>query len=171
MGGHRDNHNVWIPDHEPAGCMHLWAPPPAVADAMLEELLKARHKRTDTYHIVVIPRLMAPRWRRLFFKAVDVHFVVDPGNAFWPIHMFEPLFIGLIMPYVPFRPWCLKRSPFVVGMGRKLREVCKEGDFLAGHLLRKLLRLPRRVARLSPGVASGVLHMPGREDVPPGGAL
>jgi hypothetical protein len=150
IGGHVDKHKVWIPDHEQSGCMHLWAPPPAVADAMLEELLKARHKRTDTYDVVVIPRLMAPRWRRLFFKAVDVHFVIDPGNSFWPLEMYEPLFVGLILPYVPFRPWCLKRSPFVVGMGRKLREVCKEGDFLAGHLLRKLLKLPRRVARLSP---------------------
>jgi hypothetical protein len=171
IGGHLDKHKVWIPDHEHSGCMHLWAPPPAVADAMLEELLKARHKRTDTYHIVVIPRLMAPRWRRLFFKAVDVHFVIDPGNSFWPLDMYEPLFVGLILPYVPFRPWCLKRSPLVVGMGRKLREVCKEGDFLAGHLLRKLLRLPRRVARLSPGVARGVLHMPREQTIPPGDSV
>eukprot|EP00956_Cyclotella_meneghiniana_P014553 scaffold21828_cov62-Cyclotella_meneghiniana.AAC.2 len=53
IGGHKDKHGVWIPDHEPANKMHLWAPAPAVADSMLEELLKARHKRTDTYHIAV----------------------------------------------------------------------------------------------------------------------
>jgi hypothetical protein len=82
IGGHRaecglspidsDAQNgVWIPDHKSAGKLHLWAPPPAVADAMLEELLKARHKRTDTYHVIVIPRLMAPKWRRLFHKVSD----------------------------------------------------------------------------------------------------
>jgi hypothetical protein len=54
-GGSKDKRGVWIPSHEPAGQTHLWTPPPAAADAALEELLKARHKRTDTTHIVVIP--------------------------------------------------------------------------------------------------------------------
>jgi hypothetical protein len=75
IGGGRDRRNVWIPKHEPKGNVHLWAPPPAAADAALEELLKARHKRTDTTHLVVIPRLFAPRWRKLFHKAVDVCFL------------------------------------------------------------------------------------------------
>ena len=163
IGGHRDKRNVWIPDHEEANCMHLWAPAPSIADAMLEELLKARHKRTDTWHIVVIPRLMAPRWRRLFHKVVDLNFAVDAGNEFWPSDMFEPLFVGVIFPFIRHRPWQLKRAPLMVGMGRKLRQMCKEGDFAPGCLLRKLLRLPRRLDRLPPGVARGVLHMP-RED-------
>ena len=161
IGGHLDKHGVWMPDHERSNQMHLWAPAPAVADAMLEELLKARHKRTDTYHIVVIPRLMAPRWRRLFHKASDLFFSIDPGNAFWPSNMFEPLFVGIIFPFVRHRPWCLKRAPIMVEMGRDLRQMCKEGDFAPGCLLRKLLKLPRRLARVSPSVALGVLHMSG----------
>eukprot|EP00956_Cyclotella_meneghiniana_P014413 scaffold21564_cov22-Cyclotella_meneghiniana.AAC.3 len=160
-GGSLDKHGVWIPNHEPPNQMHLWAPAPAIADSMLEELLKARHKRTDTYHIVVIPRLMAPRWRRLFHKASDLFFSIDPGNAFWPSHMFEPLFVGIIFPFIRHRPWCLKRAPVMVEMGRNLRQMCKEGDFAPGCLLRKLLKIPRRLARVSPGVALGVLHMPG----------
>ena len=161
IGGHKDKHGVWIPDHEPSNRMHLWAPPPAVADAMLEELLKARHKRTDTYHIIVIPRLMAPRWRRLFHKASDLFFAVDPGNSFWPSDMYEPLFIGIVFPFIPHRPWCLKRAPAMVGMGREMRRLCKEGDVAPGRFLRKLLKLPRWLARVSPSVALGVLHMPG----------
>ena len=78
-GGYLDKHKVWIPNHKDKNQMHLWAPQPAVADAALEELLKARHKRTDTFHIVLIPRLMTPRWRRLFNKACDFNFVVSPG--------------------------------------------------------------------------------------------
>jgi hypothetical protein len=50
-GGHLDERKVWIPRHEPKNGLHLWSPPPAVADAALEELLKARHKRTDTFHV------------------------------------------------------------------------------------------------------------------------
>ena len=59
MGGVPDQNNVWIPTHEAAGKFHLWAPPPALADAALEELLKARHKRTGTFHVLLITRLGA----------------------------------------------------------------------------------------------------------------
>ena len=169
MGGHLDKHGVWMPDHEPSGNIHLWAPQPAVADAVLEELLKARHKRTDTTHIIVIPRLMAPRWRRLFHKAVDMSFVVDPGISFWPTDMFEPLFVGVLLPFIPHRPWSLKRAPLMVELGRQLRQVCKEGNFLAGRILRKLLLLPRKLACMPAGVALRMLHMPREENLPSGG--
>ena len=42
-----------MPSNEPPGKIHLWAPPPLVADAALKDLLKAHHKRTDTFHVVV----------------------------------------------------------------------------------------------------------------------
>ncbi len=60
VSGTLDKNKVWIPTHAGKNKLHLWTPPPTVADAALEELLKARHKRTDTYHVVLIPRLMAP---------------------------------------------------------------------------------------------------------------
>jgi hypothetical protein len=68
-GGTLDSHKVWIPMHGDKNELFLWAPQPPLADAVLEEeLLKACHKRTDTFHVVLIPRLMTPRWRRLFNK-------------------------------------------------------------------------------------------------------
>eukprot|EP00956_Cyclotella_meneghiniana_P026479 scaffold57383_cov35-Cyclotella_meneghiniana.AAC.3 len=98
VGGHPDKHGVWMPDHEPSAATFICGPrnpQPAVAhaDAVLEEILKARHKRTDTTYIILVPRLMAPWWRRLFHKVVDLSFVVDPGVSFWPTDtdMFEPL--------------------------------------------------------------------------------
>jgi hypothetical protein len=171
IGGSPDRHNVWMPEHEAAGKLHLWAPQPAVADAMLEELLKARHKRTDTFHVVVIPRLMSPKWRRLFHKVSDLHFVVPAGASFWPSHMYEPLWVGVILPFSSHRPWCLKRAPLLVELARSLCEVCKDRDFLARNILRKLLKLPRRLASLPPSVASGVLHMPGDGHLSPVGAI
>jgi hypothetical protein len=160
IGGTRDQHNVWIPDHEPAGQTHLWAPSPAAADAALEELLKARHKRTDTFHVVVIPRLLTPRWRRLFHKAADCCFTVAPGSTFWPTDMFEPLWVAVILPYYRHSPWQLGRAPLMVDMGRKLHRLCSEREADAGHLLCKLCKLPRRLATVSPGVARTVLRMP-----------
>ena len=160
VGGENDRHGVWIPKHGPSNKMFLWAPPPAVADAALEELLKARHKRTDTYHVVVLPRLMAPRWRRLFNKVCDFTFVVSPETSFWPPSMFEPLWVGIILPFTHHRPWCFKRSPLLVEMGGDLRRMLPTREADAGHLLRKLCFLPRRVAPLSQKLAFGVLHVP-----------
>ena len=160
VGGHLDKHGVWMPDHEKGGSVHLWAPPPAVADAALEELAKARHKRTDTYHIVVVPRLFSPKWRRLFHKVCDMNFVIPPGASFWPSDMYEPLWVGIIFPFIPHRPWCLKRAPLMVELGRQLCEVCKERDFLGGHILRKLFKLTGRLASLPSSVARGLLHVP-----------
>ena len=122
-GGTLDSHKVWIPTHGDKNELFLWAPQPPVADAALEELLKARHKRTDTFHVVLIPRLMTPRWRRLFNKACDFTFVVSPGSAFWPADMFEPLWVGIVLPFTHRRPWCFKRAPLLVEIGRDLQEV------------------------------------------------
>jgi hypothetical protein len=127
-GGYHDSHGVWMPTHECSGNMHLWAPQPAVADAMLEELLKARHKRTDTYHVIVVPRLMSPRWRHLFHKVSDLHFVVPAGSDYWPSDMFEPLWKGIVLPFVPYRPWQLKRALLLVELAGKLCQVCKDSD-------------------------------------------
>ncbi len=60
-GGMLDRRKVWIPTHCKKDQIFLWAPPPAVPDAALEELLKSRHKRLDLLHVVLIPRLIAPR--------------------------------------------------------------------------------------------------------------
>lgn len=160
IGGARNAHGIWIPMHEPGSRMHLWAPPPAVADVALEELLKARHKRSDTYHIIVIPRLYTPRWRRLFNKACDFTFSVPPNKKFWSSDMFEPLWVGIVLPFTHHRPWQLKRAPLLVDMERQLREVLRDGDGDGRDILLQLLNLNRRLAALSKGVARAVLRMP-----------
>jgi len=152
-GGVLDRHNVWMPTHCKKDLMFLWAPPPAVADAALEELLKARHKRMDLFHVVVIPRLMTPWWRQLFNKACDFSFIVSPSLLFWPADMFEPLWVGVILPFSHCRPWSLKRAPLLVEMGRDLRVLLEMSEADAGNLLQKLLLLPKRLATLSEHVA------------------
>lgn len=61
VGGAVNTNGIWIPNHAPNGRHYLWSPPPIIADVALEEALKAIHKRTDAFHIFVIPRLVASR--------------------------------------------------------------------------------------------------------------
>ena len=150
--------------------MFLWALPPSVADVAWEELLKDRHKRTDTFHVLLVPRIMNPRWRRLFHKACDLLFVLSPGSPFWPSGMFKPLWVGILLPFVKHTPWCLKRAPLLLEIGRELPSVFKTGEGNAGNILRKLTLLPRRVDTLLFHLACGVLHMPwsGIDEIPGG---
>ena len=165
-GGEDDRHGVWIPTHGPGGKLFLWAPPPAAADAALEELLKARHKRTDTFHVITIPRLMAPMWRKLFNKVSDFTFVVSPGAHFWPDSMYEPVWVGVVLPFAHCKPWQLKRAPKLVGMGRELRRVLEAGEDDGLRVLRELLALPRRLAAMPEDMVSGLLQMPRSRNVP-----
>ncbi len=109
--------------HEVAEEIHLWSSLPAVADAALKELLKAQNKRTDTFHVLLIPRLMTPRWHRLFNKACDFLFVISPGSSFWSVKIYELLWFGIVLPFTKHRPWCLRRAPLLVEIGRSLHEV------------------------------------------------
>ena len=166
VGGALDRRGVWIPHHGPGRKMFLWAPQPAAAEAAFEELLKARQKRTDTFHVVVVPRLMAPLWRRLFNKVCDFTFEVSPAPSFWPESMFEPLWVGIVLPFTHHRPWCLKRAPLLVELGGKLRGMLPTREADAGALLRELLLLPRRLSAVSASMARGMLHMPREGGLP-----
>lgn len=159
-GGKKDTNGVWIPAHVSAGNLFLWAPPPAVADAALEQLLIATHKRTDLFHVVLIPRLMRPLWRRLFHKACDFVFKVEPTHPFWPASMHEPLWVGVVLPFTHHRPWRFKRAPLLVEMGSSLRQMLTSGEGDGGNILRELLSLPRRIHSLSECLARSVLHLP-----------
>jgi hypothetical protein len=120
----------------------------------------------DIIHVVVIPRLMAPRWQRLFNKVCDFTFVASPGLPFWPTNMYEPLWVCIVLPFAHCRPWSLKQAPLLVEMERDVRRVLETGEGDAGNLLRKLLHLPKWLAPLLQRVACGVLHIPWGDQVP-----
>ena len=88
-------------------------------------------------------------------------FVASLGVSFWPTDMFEPLWVGIVLPFTRHRLWCFKRAPLHVEPGRDLRSMLATREEDAGDLLRKLLELPARLAPLSQRVARRVLHMPG----------
>jgi hypothetical protein len=82
----------------------VWAPAPAAAWIALEELRKARIKRQKSTHVFVCPRLMTPEWLRQLNKASDIVITVPVGHPAWPTHMFEPLFIGIVFPFIRHQP-------------------------------------------------------------------
>ena len=136
-----------------------------IADVALEECLKAVHKRTDTYHIFVIPRLFTSRWMRLLYKLCDFVFHVQPGSRQWPSDMHEPLFIGISLPLLNRYPWTLRGTQLLVELEGQLCKVQGWGKGDRRDLLQHFLQTPGKLARVSNGVARQVLRMPRTEQV------
>eukprot|EP00980_Cylindrotheca_fusiformis_P014518 scaffold3893_cov74-Cylindrotheca_fusiformis.AAC.1 len=113
----------WKPIVEPG--VLVWSPPPAAANVALEELRKARIKRHVSTHIFLVPRLCTPSWLKQLFKAADVILEIPPGCPFWPSNMFEPLFVGIVLPFSRFDPWCLRFAPKVLRTKRELQKMWK----------------------------------------------
>ena len=122
--------------------------------------LKAVHKRSDAFHIFLIPRLFTPRWSRLFHKLSDFVFHLPPGSSYWPCEMHEPLFVGISLPLTHRPPWSLRRTPWLVGLEREMRRVQTTGETDGRDILCKLLRTPSRLASVSEDVARKLLQMP-----------
>ena len=165
-GGDRDGNGVWIPTHAPNGRYYLWTPPPVIADAALEQALIATHKRSDAFHIFLIPRIFTPYWRRLFAKCCDFVFHLPVGHSLWPSDMHEPLLVGISLPFIRHKPWSLRSTPVLLGMGGKLRQVLASGEGTGRDILRELLSLPRRASCVSESMARGMLHLPRSGNVP-----
>ena len=120
--------------------IYIWAPPPAAASIAVNELRKARHKRQESVHVFVSPRLMTPYWRKSLEKASDLLFELPAGCVAWPRNMYEPLLIGVCFPYLSFNPWTLAGTPGLFNASRYLRRVFSKPEVDGRYILRKLLR-------------------------------
>jgi hypothetical protein len=138
----------------------VWAPPPAAAWVALEELRKARIKRQKSTHVFVCPRLMTPEWLRQLNKACDVVIAVPHGHPAWPTHMFEPLFIGIVFPFIRHQPWQLRGTPKMYAVERKLRRLWKKGSYVDGSsVLRKFCEQCWGLDALPASLVSRVLYL------------
>lgn len=102
-GGEKDHNGVWIPFHKKGTFLQMT--PPAAADVALEEIGRAKHKRSKNHHIFICPRHMMPQWRRLLYKLYNFVCIIPAGPSFWPQAMHKPLIIGVVLPLIPHRPW------------------------------------------------------------------
>jgi hypothetical protein len=153
VGGTKDSTGLWIPQHVIDGKVYIWSPPPIIADVALEECAKAIHKRTDAYHIFLIPRLYSPLWMQLLYKVSDFVFQLPPRLTH------EPLFIGISFPLLHKNPWSIRRTLLLVELERQLRQVLRAGEEDGGNILRKLLQTSRQLASVSESVACQMLRM------------
>ena len=136
-GGSFDKKRFWYSEYSKG--TYVWAPPPAAADACLEELRKARMKRKESMHIVIIPCLMTPLWLKQLNKAADCIFTISPVHPFWPTNCFESLTVAILFPYLSYRPYQLKGTPKMFYVGRRMSKVFKENKMDGGNILLQLL--------------------------------
>jgi len=155
VGGTTNSDGMWVPEYKNG--IYIWAPPPAAAEAALEQLRKARQKRQNSFHVFVCPRLMTPYWAKHLNRSADLITVVPPGQDFWPVEMFEPLIFGVYFPFLKNRPWQLKGQPALLGLDKQLRTLWKNDPGSAGPLLRKLWCNARKMASMPKELVCEVL--------------
>ena len=107
-GGDYNEKKVWIPKVKKG--TYVWSPPAAAVGPCLEELRKARMKRQQSRHIVIIHKLMTPIWLKQINKAADCIFVIPACHSFWPATNFEPLYVAILFPYLDYMPFELKKG-------------------------------------------------------------
>jgi hypothetical protein len=129
---------------------YVWTPPPAAAEVVVEQLGRARQKRPESMHIVVVPRVMTGRWRRHMTRGSDFYFRVDWPEV-WPLKgYFEPLLIFVCLPFRSSSPRLPERDALLEEFRRDLlgdgvREV---SPGRRRHLLCKLLKRARALCPL-----------------------
>ena len=155
-GGVYNDKRFWYPTITSG--IYVWSPPAAVADACLEELRKARMKRKQSTHIVVIQRLMTPIWLKQLNKAADCIFTIPAIHDFWPSNNYEPLIVAVLFPYLTHRPYQLKGTYKMLHMGRSLSQVFKENKVDGGDILFKFLLETRKLQTLPESMVWKVLY-------------
>ena len=131
--GRRNLDGVWQPQSVFSSlAVSLWTPPPGAADAAVEQLAFSRHKRPGLAHIFICPRLMTHLWRKRLHKTADVVFALPAGHrpSAWPLDMFEPLIVGICLPFLPTPPWSCRLSPTLLEVAGQLSGLrsCPERD-------------------------------------------
>ena len=128
---------------------YLWVPPPCAVDVAIEQLRLAQTKRKQSTHLIVIPRLMCPRWTKALFKIADLVFTIDPVNTFWSKDMHNQLFFAFVFPFLTHRPWQLRSTPEMIRVGRELCALYKTADMASGNFLQAFLLEVKRFSKIA----------------------
>jgi hypothetical protein len=136
----------------------IWAPQPCAAEAAVEELRQARHKRQKSKHLFIVPRLMTPYWRKHLHKAADLVLTLKPGHPAWPLEMLEPLTLAFVFPFIRQKPWQLRGSFQLLALGRELSGVWLSDSRREGPLLRQLWSYQERLESMLAKLASKLLQ-------------
>ena len=149
--------NDWfLRGHHHSTC--VWVPPPAGADVALEQLAYSIHKRPQHIHVVLIPRLLTARWRKLLGKICNLVFTVPLGADIWSTSQFEPLIVGLYLPLSRHKPWNLRNTPMLERVERLLRDMPPAHPRWGRLVLREFLQQVRALESMSAGMVRELLY-------------
>ena len=137
---------------------YIWTPHPAAADVALEELSKARMKRHNSTHIVIIPRMFTNYWRKQFHKCCDLILDIPAHFNFWNHDMFEPLLIGFCFPYLKHFPYSIRNTPKLFSLGGELSKMFKDDSMDPRNLLSKLPQLSRSLPTMPKRLVRRLLY-------------
>ena len=136
-GGSVDKSNFWQWTIQKGN--YVWLPPPAAADAAIEEIRKARMKRQCSTHVIVIPKLFTHVWMKQWLKLCDLTFEIPAQHSYWSHDQYEPLTIGICFAFLPFKPWQLRSTPKMFANQRKLQKMFKDTEVDGRTILLQLL--------------------------------
>jgi hypothetical protein len=156
VGGKVREDGFWVPEFR-RGC-YLWAPPPAAANVALEELRVARLKRQNSFHILIVLRLMTPEWLKQLHKVLDIVFTLPLGSSAWLHEMYEPCLVGLTFPFLSITPWQLRGTSKMYAVGRQLQGVHAKPDLDRGDILGELCDLAKRLQSVPLDVVRKLLY-------------
>ena len=159
-GGTKNGDGIWLPNY--AKGTYIWAPAPAAGAVAVEELRHARHKRKDSTHIFVVPRLFATEWRKQLYRVSDVVLELPFIDNVWPSNFHEPLVVGFCFPFLSCKPWQLRGTPAFLGLGRYLCRLWKDEEVAWWNILQQLFNATRRMGTLSECVVWEVLQSIGK---------
>ena len=117
--------------------IYLWVPPPAIAEIAGDYLAQSLHKRTNSTHIFICPRLMTCRWFRIVRKATDMIFAIPIGSSLWGMEQHEPLMMCISLPLSRNRPWKHGGTPYCEHLGKILPSLLCTDPPRAGIELRQ----------------------------------
>jgi hypothetical protein len=75
--------------------LNKWAPPPGVADAVLDNMCESVLIRPWNSHIFVCPALLTAKWRKQLRKVADFIVTIPVGSSLWPHDMCEPIVFAI----------------------------------------------------------------------------
>jgi hypothetical protein len=123
--GHSDGH-------------YIWAPPPAIADSVLEQMCEAVISRPWNAHVFICPAHMTYRWRKQLRKVSDLVLTIKVGGLLWPNCLHEPLVFGLTCPLLAYSPWRVKKTGRLAEGRDLMPKVWSQDWKIEGNILREL---------------------------------
>lgn len=159
LGGQKNGDGVWTPNYSPG--TFIWTPPPAAGLVAIEQLRRARVKRELSTHVFVLPRLMSAEWMKQVYKVSDLCIELPFDDTLWKKDTHhEPLFIAFVFPFLPHRPWQLKRSPAFLGMAGTMRRMWNEGGLSPRVVLSQFFASARKLETLPQSMVRKMLRSP-----------